>query len=86
MSTSPDRAEAARICTELMGAVAQLREELAARDPQGTTLSLGVTMFFGAFMSCVASKQHPDRDLMSEMCDAAKYYALTAREILGSSE
>ena len=75
MTYRPNKDVAGDICGRLLEVTGELSRELE-NDPEGRTLSLGVTMFFGTFMSAI------DEDGRQMMCDAAQGYALQATELL----
>jgi hypothetical protein len=78
--TRPNKEEAWNICDRLMKLTWELRDQLGQRDAEGRTLSLGVTMFMGAFMSAI------DVEGRELMCDAAQGYAITMRGALDHRE
>jgi hypothetical protein len=63
--TQPSKTDAMNICDALMQRMFQLRQELEERAPEGRSLTLGVTMFIGIFMSGIAEED------WRTMCDAA---------------
>jgi hypothetical protein len=75
---TPNKAEAVVVMDRLMQEYFTLGNELLKqRDPEGRTLNLGVTMFFGAVLACIKTLE--DRQLM---CDAAIGYSLQCHQIL----
>jgi hypothetical protein len=72
----PDRSLAADLCRHLLDATEAFREARLSNDPEGRTMSLGVSMFTGVVMAAVPF------DRRDEMCDAMQGFALTADETL----
>jgi hypothetical protein len=72
----PNKREAADICERLMALTEQCRQEIADHDPDGRTLSLGVTLFAGTFMAAVPEQY---RQLM---LDVMQGYALTTETVI----
>jgi len=69
---TPNRELAVNLAKELLDFTDGLRGTVCTQDPEGRTLSLGVTMFFGAFMAAV--KEWEDRETMA---GAALGYSVT---------
>src|SRR5437016_6134639 len=61
--TPPNRELAADLAKELLDFTDGLRRKLGAQDPEGRTLSLGITMFFGMVLATV--KELEDRETMA---------------------
>lgn len=75
---NPPNAEVAvDIAEQLLAASNSLMQHYKASDPEGRTFSIGVTMFFGIFLSAIASED--DRRIA---CDAALGYALIPERVL----
>ena len=78
MPYQPDKSRALDICKALLDEANKQREELGTRDPEGRTLSLGVTLFMGIFMSSI--KDFRDREELAHA--AVGYSMITSEEIL----
>jgi hypothetical protein len=79
-SHPPKRIDALMACDRLMQVASALRLDLAPRDPEGRSLSLGVCMFVGVFLSTIPEEYR------QQFCDAANGYALRTRELLQEIE
>ena len=77
MTYPPDKANAQEVCRKLLALCTELREELP-NDPEGRTLALGVTMFFGVFLSAIS------KEYRQQACDAAQGFALNTDDRIGS--
>jgi hypothetical protein len=77
MPYQPDREKAADICYKLLEFSNDLRKEVVASDPEGRTFGLGLTMFYGLFLSAF-----PDEKDRRMSCDAAMGYALIPERAL----
>jgi hypothetical protein len=75
----PDKAKALDICKSLLETLNEEKEKLDKfkDDPHGDTLSLGVAIFFGIFLSAIKGGIK-NREFMT---DAALGYSMTADEV-----
>jgi hypothetical protein len=71
--------DARLVLDRLMTQFFEMRNDLQSRDPEGRSLNLGATMFFGVWLSVI--KDFDDRRMAA---DAALGYSLQAGELLES--
>jgi hypothetical protein len=80
MST-PNKHDADRLASALKDVVASMEREFGDRDPEGRSLSLGITMFFGMMLAMTRSLE--DRQMM---CETAMGYSFAADKVLAELE